>query len=200
MRTRILIAFLLLASSAQFFEAQDSSNVCTFGDLSGRMCLAGMSSELYLKALLVHKPESLPLADKVKFTEDGVEKKLGEGLWKTITRIRGTPPPQMFIDVRQGVAVTFAVVEENAVPALMVARLKIVASKITEAETMITRGQKEGMIFDVDSVNSYVGMKRVPLKSELDSREDLIRIAEQYPQGLKAGSFVTVDVPFAPDA
>jgi hypothetical protein len=33
-----------------------------------------------------------------------------------------------------------------------------------------------------------------------DTREEMIRVATLYPAGLKTGSFVTVDVPFAQDA
>ncbi len=39
-----------------------------------------------------------------------------------------------------------------------------------------------------------------PDKSQLASREDAIRIAKFYPAGLKIGSFVSVDAPFASDA
>ena len=43
-------------------------------------------------------------------------------------------------------------------------------------------------------------MNLTPEPAQLNSREDAIRIAEFYPAGLKIGSFVTVDAPFAPDA
>lgn len=161
--------------------------------------VCGHMGDMYLKSLLVHTTSELPLSDKVRFTEDGVEKKPGEGLWQTVTIIRSSP--QLFVDVRQGVAAVFAVVEESGVPALLVARLKTVNGKIAEIETMVTRGQKEGMIFDVDAIKPAtlgLAMNRVPYKTELNSREDVIRIAQHYPEGLKTGSFTTVDVPFAP--
>jgi hypothetical protein len=37
----------------------------------------------YFSALEAHNPSSLPLAAKVKFTENGVEMPVGEGFWKT---------------------------------------------------------------------------------------------------------------------
>ncbi|MDT9106064.1 hypothetical protein RSW49_24320, partial [Escherichia coli] len=43
-------------------------------------------------------------------------------------------------------------------------------------------------------------MNAVPAKAQLNSRADAIRIAEFYPAGLKVGSFVQVDAPFAADA
>ena len=39
-----------------------------------------------------------------------------------------------------------------------------------------------------------------PTRAQRNSREEAIKIAELYPAGLKAGSFVTVDAPFAADA
>jgi len=40
----------------------------------------------------------------------------------------------------------------------------------------------------------------VPQKSELNTREEMIRIASLYPAGLRAGSFLMPDVPMASDA
>src|SRR5215469_13108621 len=134
MMRSMLIACLLFVSAPLFVRAQDSLlKTCAASNGGSRPCLGHML-DIYLKSLLVHKTDELPLASNVKFTEDGVEKKLGDGLWKTISQIR--PDPQAFIDVRQGVAATLAVVEENGVRALLVIRLKVAGGKITEVETM----------------------------------------------------------------
>ncbi len=82
-----------------------------------------------------------------------------------------------------------------------VLRLKVANKKITEIETMVTRTQKEGALFKIDALQAAdKNMASVPEKSQLPSREDAIRIAKFYPAGLKIGSFVTVDAPFAADA
>ena len=44
------------------------------------------------------------------------------------------------------------------------------------------------------------GMAYVPKPSELNDRDEMIRIATLYPAGLRAGSFVTPDVPMSSDA
>ena len=46
-----------------------------------RECLRGVITQ-YLNAMVAHKPGSLAVSDKVRFTEDAVTMKLGEGLWK----------------------------------------------------------------------------------------------------------------------
>jgi hypothetical protein len=153
----------------------------------------------YLDALVAHNPSALPLADKVRFTEDSVEIHLGDGLWKDASRIREYR--QDVLDTRQGVAATQVVVEAAGSPALLVLRLKVANKKITEIETMVTRTQKEGALFKPDALQAAdKNMESVPAKSQLPSRDGAIRIAQFYPAGLKIGSFVTVDAPFAPDA
>jgi len=93
------------------------------------------------------------------------------------------------------------VVEEAGSPALFVLRLKVADKKITEIETMVTRTKKEGALFKLDALQAAdKNMLSAPDKSQLPSREDAIRIAQSYPAGLKIGSFVTVDAPFASDA
>ena len=91
--------------------------------------------------------------------------------------------------------------EEGDSPVLLMLRLKVVARKITEIETMVTRSQKEGALFKIDALQTPGKvMAMAPEVSQLPSREEAIRIAEFYPGGLKVGSFVAVNAPFAPDA
>lgn len=163
-----------------------------------RDCLRGFITQ-YLDALIAHTPNALPLDAKVRFTEDSVEMHLGEGLWKDASRIRDYR--QDVLDVGQGIAASQVVVEEAGSPALLTLRLKVADKKITEIESMVTRTQREGGLFKIDALEGPdKNMQAVPGKSQLPSREDAIRIAEFYPAGLKIGSFVTVDAPFATDA
>lgn len=163
-----------------------------------RECLRGITTQ-YLTALVAKNPAALPLAPTARFTEDTVTLKLGEGLWKTATALR--PYRLDFIDVRQGVAGAFAVVEEGPSPAMLVLRLKVADRTITEIETMVVRNAKEGLLFEPGALQApSKAMLVVPAKAQLHAREEAIRIAEKYPAGLEVGSFVAVDAPFAPDA
>lgn len=192
MKTRIfaLSALLVLATAASLPAASAGCD---------RECLRGFLTS-YLNALAAHNPAALPVASSVRFTEDSVEIHLGDGLWKTASRIR--PYRQDVLDTRAGIAATEVVVEEGAgSPALLVLRLKVAQKKITEIESMVTHNQKEGALFKPDALNAAdKNMLAAPEKSQLASREDAIRIAKFYPAGLKIGSFVAVDAPFAPDA
>lgn len=187
----VMIALLLAAGLGGVSRAA-SSPACD------RECLAGFVTR-YLDAMLAHKPEALPLASNARFTEDCKEMKLGEGLWKSISRLTGYR--RDILDVREGSAVSFLVVEEAGSPTLFVLRLKIADNKIAEIETMAVRNQKEGMLFNPKNLQTVSPlMTYVPDKAERNSREEAVRIALTYPAGLKVGSFVKVDSPMAPDA
>jgi hypothetical protein len=149
--------------------------------------------------MMKHDPELLQRSSRVRFTEDTSEMKLGEGLWKTITGLR--PYRQDFIDVREGIAGTHTVVEENGMPVLLALRLKVFGLALSEVETMVVRNRQEGILFQPDAFKTpNPGMAYVPQKSELNSREEMIRIATMYPAGLRAGSFLNPDVPMSNDA
>jgi len=80
--------------------------------------------------------------------------------------------------------------------------LKIADRKITEIETMVTRSRAEGAIFQIENLQTPRPIWTfVPEPAQKMSREELIRIAEFYPLGLKVGgNFDAVNAPFAPMA
>jgi hypothetical protein len=163
-----------------------------------RDCLREFVTE-YLSAMVAHNPAALPVASNLKFTEDAVQMKLGEGLWKKASGLGSYRLD--ILDVRQGVAASQVIVQEAGMPVMFVLRLKVQDKKITEVETQVTRSRAEGAIFNIDAIKApRKEMTMVPEKSQLATREEAIRIAQFYPAGLKIGSFVTVDTPFAPDA
>ena len=187
-RMRTVFLALLLVLSKGVASAQSCDRACLHNTITN-----------YLNAVITHNPGSLPLAANVRFTEDTVEHNLREGLWSTATRMR--PYRQEILDVRQGVAGVYTVVEEQGKPALLLARLKVSNRRITEIETVVTRGAQEGLLFDANALqNPSPEMIRVLYEDQLESREDAIAIAQLYPAGLKAGSFVTVNTPFAANA
>jgi hypothetical protein len=189
----VILSLMLIATFGLYTqEATPATAACD------RECLRGFVTQ-YLTAMIAHKPDSVPLAANARFTEDCKELKLGEGIWQNISRL--TNYRRDILDVRQGVAVSFLVVEENNSPVLFVMRLKIVDNKIAEIETTAVRNQKEGMLFNTENLKTVSKrMTSIPDKAQMNSREDMIKMALTYPAGLKVGSFVKVDSPMADDA
>ena len=163
-----------------------------------RACLTGVMTA-YLDSLVAHDPKKALLAPNVRFTEDAKELRVGEGLWKTASKLR--PFRTDFHDPATGTAATHAVVEENGTPVLLAARLKVDGRRITEVETIVVRSREEGALFAPDALaQPSPAMVTVPPASARMSRDAMAEMALRYPAGLKVGSFEKSDVPFAPGA
>jgi len=163
-----------------------------------RECLRGIMTK-YLEAVIAHKPEVLPVAKNMRFTENCVDAKLGEGIWKTATKL--TPYRMDIMDVKQGIVGTHSVLEEDKNTILLLVRLKVVNKKITEIETQVTRNTPGGQFSSPTELKTVrPALTLIPPKDKRNSREDLIKIGLKYPEGLKLGSFVKADTPFGPDA
>ena len=189
---KYIFLFMLSVCSLVAWGAENAGKPCDRG------CLTGFVDR-YMDAMIAHNPGLLPVARNVKFTEDRVEMQLGDGLWKTISKLTGYRMD--VLDVRNATAVTRSVVEENGTRVMFALRLKISDQLITEVETMVVRNKQEGMIFNPDALQQPdKAMVIMPATALRNTREDMIKIAALYPAGLKTGSFVTVDVPFTVDA
>ena len=150
-----------------------------------RACLGEMMTR-YLNAMVAHDPSAIPVAPTVKFTEDSKVIKLGEGVWKTVGKLR--PYRLDFIDVPQGVAAVHTVLEENGMPILFTARLKVVDRRITEIESIVVKTREEGALFAPENLKEPTAtMRYMPTAAERMPRAQMVEIAGRYPGGLKIG-------------
>jgi hypothetical protein len=195
--TALFLILLTFSSAAQAASKAASAPAAPSCD---RECLRGTVTA-YLYALLKHDTSKLPVSDKLRVTEDAIEKPLDKvSLVRSVTRLRGFR--QDILDERAGMAGADVIVEESGAPTLLVVRLKVVDQKITEIETVATRGRAEGLIFNIDGLSApSEGMNYAPRPEQLLSREEAIKAAMHYPEGLNsAKTFAAVNAPFAPNA
>jgi hypothetical protein len=191
MRT-ILGPLLATLAALPFPLAAQSAGDCD------RACLAGVMTA-YLDSLVAQDASKAPLAADARFTEDASDLPVGEGLWKTATKLR--PFRTDFLDPVTGTAATHAVVEESGTPVLLAARLRVAGRSITQIETIVVRTQQEGALFQPDNLaQPSAAMVTAPPASQRMSRDAMAEMALRYPAGLKVGSFETSNVPFAPAA
>ena len=94
------------------------------------------SVEDYFTALAAHDPSMLPVADDVKFTENGEPLQLGQGLWANAGEVAFK---ESLYDAESCGTVTQAVVPESGEDLPIALRLKIEAGQITEVETIVVR-------------------------------------------------------------
>lgn len=101
-----------------------------------RTCLTGLA-EKYLSALLAHDPSKVPFAPQARYTENGSELTLPDGIWRTAGGIGAYR--LVVADPQEGSVGFFAKGEENGAPVLIATRLKVVNRQITEAESVVPR-------------------------------------------------------------
>lgn len=101
-----------------------------------RVCLEGFVNQ-YLDAMVARNPYSLPLAPKVRFTENEQVIPLGEGIWGTAS---GLGTYELFVaDPQNGQVGFLGTLRENDTPIAIAIRLKIEARLIGEVETIVVR-------------------------------------------------------------
>jgi len=100
-------------------------------------CLKGFMDG-YLDALAAHDSKRLPVAPKVRFTENGVAIPLGEALWVTVSGLGKYR--HYYYDPSTGGVAAFAAITEHGTPAYLMVRLKVAGRKLTEIETVVNRG------------------------------------------------------------
>ncbi len=186
-------ALAFLAALVATFAGPAAASNCD------RACLSGLLAD-YLQAMFTHSPGRLPVTKDVRFTENGKVLKLGEGFWRTAS---GMGPYRLdILDVPGDTAAMQAVLlGADKQPVLFALRLKERGGKISQIETMVVPHDKDALIFNPDGfIHGNEPMSAVPPASQIDSRADAIKIAMKYPAGLKIGSFVRADTPFASDA
>ncbi|HTX23935.1 MAG TPA: hypothetical protein VMD03_04705 [Steroidobacteraceae bacterium] len=184
------VAFVAVASSGAPARTADSCN---------RACLESYVDR-YLDALVAHRPSMVPLAPGVRFTEDGQQLVVGDGLWRTM-RAKGRY--RLFVtDVPAGEVAFFGSIEEDnrdpqkGSPGAIALRLKVRNHEITEIEQIVIRDAAAGKRVDAMTPNP-VYLQTVP-ESERMSRADMIATANEYFTGMQQNDG-TGDYPFADD-
>ncbi len=157
-------------------------------------CLRAMTDR-YLVALVKHNARELPLAKNIKFTENGQQLKLSEGLWKDASSV-GTYR-EFFADAGTGNALAIAVVDESGEPAIVAARLRVINGKVSEIESIVARKGSHPLftpelLKEADPLFAAVAPAetRVP-------RARMIEIANAYFDGIEKNS--GKNIPATPD-
>lgn len=174
----------LLAFSAGLASAE----VCD------RACLADMITR-YVDAFVANDPSNLPLAENVRFTEDGKILKPGEGLWKTVTA-KDTFRHD-YLDTEKQIAASHVVVREGKNPVLYSLLLYVEDMKITGIETLVQRVVPESPFQPNQLAAPIRGMNDPVPSGKKQPRESMIETALTYTEGLRVGNFTDAGTPFA---
>jgi len=162
-----------------------------------RACLTGMMTQ-FINALVAHDPSKLPLAENVRYTEDSRNAKLGDGIWKIVTANGGFR--QDYIDTRKQVAAAHVLLRENDTQVLYSVLLHVADMKVAGIETLVQRVTAGGKFQPTELGKPIRGMNDPVPAGRKNSREEMIRIALTYPEGLRVGNFTDGGTPFADGA
>ena len=162
-----------------------------------RACLTGLMTQ-FISALVAHDSSKLPLATNVRYTEDSKNAQLGQGIWQSVTadgKFR-----QDYIDTRKQVAAAHVLLREGEMQVLYSVLLHVEGMKIAGIETLVQRVGAGGRLQPTELGKPIRGMNTPVPAGQKNSREEMIRIALTYPEGLRVGSFTDGGTPFADDA
>ena len=163
-----LLAALLAGSQGTALAAKSGS--------CDRDCLKHVV-DTYLAALVAHDPKHAPLSPHVKFVENTIPMKVGEGFWKSAQS--GPTDFRIYVPDPTAQQVGFiGMMTEDNKPVQIALRLKLQNGKIVEAEHLLARNLRDTSLPNLQTVRPafFAG---VPM-AERSSREELLKIGASY--------------------
>jgi len=164
-----------------------------------RACMEGLVDD-YLDALIANNPDAVPLADDVRFTENGQRLQVRDGLWQTM---EGRGNYRIFVPdmAAQQVAFLGNIYEEHRdptqmTPALLALRLRLEDGAISEIEHFVVRSTTAAERLAVMTPR-FAFRSAVP-ESQRNTRREMLEIANMYFVGMQKNDGL-MDYPFADD-
>jgi hypothetical protein len=158
-----------------------------------RACLKAALDQ-YLTAVIKHDPSAAPLAIGFRQTENAVNVRVGDGVWKTVTGLGKVQ--RRYLDPVTGQAAYYGIVQEGAGSAIVTARVRVERRKLTEAEWYLARPDDPGLngprqpgrppanLFNPEYLTANPPPDRVLPKEQRLPREALVAIVNSYFDGI----------------
>lgn len=191
---------------APFARARFAGTLALFVGLSSspslaqecdRDCLTNLMTQ-FIDAVVAHDPSGLPFAENVRYTEDSRLARLGEGIWQSVTG-KGDFR-QDYVDTRKQVIGSHVLLHEDDVQVLYSALLHVAGRQIAGIETLVQRVGPEGRFQPTELGGPIRGMNDPIPPGTRNSRDEMVRIALTYAEGLRVGNFTDAGTPFSDDA
>jgi len=173
--------FVLVATVRPGYAAEDCDRACL-----------GVALDTYLSAVVAHNPAAARLAPSFRYTENALEVKAGDGLWKGATKLGAVQ--RRYFDPVSGQAVYFGLIEEGADGGIATLRIKVVDRLVTEGELVI--GRRANGIYNPEGLAASPPPEGPAATATRTSREALIAAANSYFDGLSSHkSEVVIAIP-----
>ena len=173
----------LLAMAASAIPASAQAQGCD------RACLRTLLDQ-YLAAIVKHDPAAAPLVVGFRQTENAINTRPGNGVWKTVTALGKLQ--RKYFDPVSGQAAYFGTVEEGSETAIVNIRVRVENRKLTEAEWSLARANDPGLqgprreggppanLHNPEYLTQNPPPDRVVPRNQRSDRDSLIRIVDSY--------------------
>lgn len=183
-RRLLLVLPLLVVCVAQSAAAQTACD---------RACLTGIADR-YFAAMVAHDPKEAPIASDARFTEQTQVKAVGEGLWKTASKVPTTFKVYV-VDPLVSQIGAIVTMEDAGKPIQLALRLKVQNRQIVEAEHLIWTNLNAASLANLQTPRPGL-LATVPPAERLP-REVLLLYAHGYYDAIEQSDGKAV--PFADD-
>ncbi len=146
-------------------------------------CLRAQA-ERYVEALVNREPEAIKVTDRLRYTENGAEKVLGEGLWQAASSLGSDR--YIVSDASTQQTMFIGIVNEGDAPALATIRLQIDGDAIAQIEHVVARKGSHALFAPEAFKQPHPSL--TTQVEQRQPREKLIAIAETYFEGLEQHS------------
>src|SRR5688572_19162604 len=154
-----------------------------------RACLRTMLDQ-YLAAVVKHDPAAAPLVVGFRQTENAINVRPGNGVWKTVTGLGKVQ--RRYVDATSGQAAYYGTVEEGSSTAVVTVRVRVENKQLTEAEWYIARADDPGLngarqpgrppanLHNPEYLAKNPPPERVVPANQRSDRATLVRIVNSY--------------------
>ncbi|HEY7191676.1 MAG TPA: hypothetical protein VH436_34235 [Vicinamibacterales bacterium] len=176
----IAVALVMIVAGARPVSAQSTCD---------RRCLRTMLDQ-YLNAVIKHDPSAAPIVVGFRQTENAINVRPGNGVWKTVTALGKVQ--RRYLDATSGQAAYYGTVEEGSATAIVTVRVRVENRQLTEAEWFLARENDPGLngprqsgrppanLHNPDYLAKNPPPDRVVPRDKRSDRATLVRIVESY--------------------
>jgi hypothetical protein len=144
----------------------------------------------YLAAVVKHDPAAVPLVVGFRQTENAINVRVGNGVWKTVTGLGKVQ--RRYLDPVTGQAAYYGTLEEGGNTILATVRLRVENRQLTEAEWHLARPDDPGLngarqpgrppanLLNPDYLAKNPPPDRVVPRNQRADRDTLVRIVNSY--------------------
>lgn len=177
--TMALASLAAIGQQAAFAQARGQARLWDTQGPCNRACLLAIADD-YLAALLAHDPDAAPLADNIRFTENTVLMRPGEGLWQSLSG--GPTDFQIYVADPVSRMIGFiGMLEANGAPIQLGLRLAVDDSgRITEAEHMVVSSVREASLVNLQTTRPGLRSDAIIAEGERLPREIMLAIGQTY--------------------